>query len=215
MKTPEITPSTTEGLPSLTSVEPWEACFTMGTSWQYKPTNEKYLPGRHWIQMLIETRAEGGNMLLNVGPDAEGRVPIEQENILREIGLWMFVNREAVIGVRPWLVTNEGPVWFTQRTDQTIIYAFVTGEPWPWGTEKTFELRSVQAGPGTRVEVLGQNDQVLEYHPEVIPKTSWQQDGDVLRIRATRAQRLYNDRAWPNPVVLKIVNAINPGKHSD
>jgi len=207
MKTPEITPSTKQGLPELTSIEPWEACFTMGTSWQFKPTNESYLPGRHWIQTLIETRAKGGNMLLNVGPTAEGWIPTAQEDILREIGLWMFVNREAVIGVRPWVVTNEGPFWFTQKENESAVYVFVTGEPWRWGAEKTIELRSVQAGPDTLVHVLGQNDEVLEYQPDVVPRTTWKQDGKVLRITATRAQRLYNDRTWPNPVVLKIENA--------
>jgi alpha-L-fucosidase len=146
-------------------------------------------------------------MLLNVGPTPEGRIPPEQENILREIGLWMFVNQEAVHGVRPWVVTNEGAIWFTQKEGQSTVYAFVTGDPWPWGTEKTISLRSLKAGPETRVEVLGQNDRVLEYQPDVIPRTRWNQEGDLLRITAMRAQRLYNDRTWPNPVVLKIVNA--------
>jgi alpha-L-fucosidase len=60
------------------------------------------------------------------------------------------------------------------------------------------------------VSVLGQNDKVLEYHPETIPATKWEQTAQGLRITATRAQRLYNDRRWPNPVVLKITNA-EPG----
>jgi alpha-L-fucosidase len=54
---------------------------------------------------------------------------------------------------------------------------------------------------------LGQNDKVLEYRPGVVPKTTWTQDGDGLHIRAMHAQRLYNNREWPNPVVLKITNA--------
>ena len=47
---------------------PWEACFTMGTQWQYKPTNEEYKSGQEIIRMFIEIRAKGGNFLLNIGP---------------------------------------------------------------------------------------------------------------------------------------------------
>jgi alpha-L-fucosidase len=54
---------------------------------------------------------------------------------------------------------------------------------------------------------LGQNDKVLEYRPDVIPKTTWRQDANGLHIRAMHAQRLYNNREWPNPLVLKITNA--------
>jgi alpha-L-fucosidase len=47
---------------------------------------------------------------------------------------------------------------------------------------------------------------LVEYRPEVTPKTTWKQDGDGLHVTAYRAQRLYTDRRWPNPVVLKITN---------
>ncbi|UCF35350.1 MAG: alpha-L-fucosidase [Acidobacteriota bacterium] len=207
MQTPEIAPSTTQGIPDLISVEPWEACFTMGTSWQFKPTNEQYLPGRRWIEMLVETRAKGGNMLLNIGPRPDGEIPSEQEDILREIGLWMFVNREAIYGVRPWVTTHEGDVWFTRKKDASTVYAAVMGDPWPWGEERTVILKSVRATDSTEVIVLGQNDQVLEYNPDIIPQTIWEQTDEGLRVTAIRAQRLYNDRTWPNPIVLKITNA--------
>jgi alpha-L-fucosidase len=68
-------------------------------------------------------------------------------------------------------------------------------------------LRSVRATGETRISVLGQNDRVLEYSPGVVPKTTWTQQPDGLHIRAMRAQRIYNDRKWPNPVVLKITHA--------
>ncbi len=51
-------------------------------------------------------------------------------------------------------------------------------------------------------------DHALEHRARaqrgVIPKTEWAQKDDGLHITATRAQRIYNDRTWPNPVVLKI-----------
>ena len=86
-------------------------------------------------------------------------------------------------------------------------YAFITQEDWPWGSKKSFVLKSVQATAHTKVSVLGQNDQVLEYQQGIIPKTEWSQKESGLHITATRAQRIYNDRTWPNPVVLKITRA--------
>ena len=51
--------------------------------------------GTELIEMLIETRAKGGNLLLNVGPEPSGVIPFEQERIIRELGLWIFINHEA------------------------------------------------------------------------------------------------------------------------
>ncbi len=185
----------------------WESNLTMGTQWQYKPTNEVYKPGGQLISMLIETRAKGGNLLLNVGPKPDGELPIEQEERLREVALWMFVNSESIYAVRPWVVTNEGDYWFTKKKDEDTLYVFVKEqERWKYGEWKEIVLTSVRATERTEASVLGQNDKVLEYQFEVVPKTTWRQATDGLHLRAMRAQRLYNDRKWPNPVVLKLTH---------
>lgn len=207
LETPEISPSTGEELPAEMLDNPWEACFTMGTSWQFKPTNETYLSGTEWINMLIETRAKGGTMLLNIGPEPNGEIPDEQERILRELGAWMFINSAAIYSVRPWKTIREGNIWFTKKKGENTVYAFITKEDWEWGTKKSFILQSVQATAETKISVLGQNDLVLEYQQGVSPKTEWEQKNNGLHITATRAHRIYNDRTWPNPVVLKITHA--------
>jgi alpha-L-fucosidase len=149
-------------------------------------------------------------MLLNVGPTPEGEIPKDQEDILREIGLWLFVNGEAIYGVRPWLRSNEGNIWFTRKRGTDTVFAFLVTDPWVFGERKDFVLTGVAAGPETAVSVLGQNDQVLEYQPDVVPETRWRQAQDGLHISVVRAQRLYNDRTWPNPLVLKITDARPP-----
>lgn len=188
----------------------WEGNMTMGTQWQYRGTNEHYKSGGVLIGAWIETRAKGGNFLLNIGPMPNGALPVEQEARMREMALWNIVNSEAVGKVRPWVITNEGDVWFTKARDADTVYAFVPGSDWTWGTRKTVTLQSVQASEETTVRVLGQNEKVLEYRPEVTPRTEWEQTSAGLRITAYRAQRLYNDRRWPNPVVLKITDVV-PG----
>jgi alpha-L-fucosidase len=195
---------------------PWESCITMGTEWPYKPTNENYKSGGELISLLVETRAKGGNLLLNVGPKPDGELPIEQEGRLREIALWMFVNGESIYGVRPWILTNEQDIWFTKKKDANTLYAIVKSkERWKYGEWRDVVLHSVRATDKTQVTVLGQNDQVLEYQPTVVPKTTWKQEADGLHVHAMHAQRLYTDRKWPNPIVLKLTNvepALKPSR---
>ena len=133
MQTPE------QNLPDKPVPGPWEACFTMGTDWQYKPTNDPHKSGTEIINMLIETRAKGGNLLLNVGPKPNGELQIEQEALLREVALWNLVNQEAVHTIRPWEITREKDIWFTKSKDQNIVYAFIpAGNSWKYGERKEF-----------------------------------------------------------------------------
>jgi alpha-L-fucosidase len=157
--------------------------------------------------MLIETRAKGGNLLLNVGPHPDGYIPLEQEKRLRELALWNFVNGEAIFNTRPWHVSNEGNIWLTRSKDSQTVYAIPTGEAWVFGKKKTITLRSIKASGQTEIEILGQTGRILEYKPDIVPKATWQQDADGLHITATRAQRLYTNYQWPNPIVIKITNA--------
>ena len=205
METPE------QYIPGVALPGAWEGNLTMGTEWPWKATNEDYKSGTQLIDIMIETRAKGGNLLLNIGPKPDGEIPIEQESRMREIALWNFVNGEALKGVRPWVITNENNIWFTRQKDSNTVYAFLTKmSPWKFGTAKSVTLRSVRATPQTQVSVLGQSDEVVEYQPDVKPKTSWNQDDSGLHITAYRAQRLYTDRRWPDPLVLKITN-VEPG----
>lgn len=186
---------------------PWEACYTLGTQWQFKPTNEDYKSGTQLIEMLIEIRAKGGNFLLNVGPQPDGVIPFEQERRIRELALWMFINREAVYEIRPWQVIREGDIWFTKAKDADTVYAFLTKLPdWRKGDRKEFTLRSVRATDRTEVSVLGQSGRVLEYNLDANPEARWSQDADGLHLSVVRAQRIYNNSRWPNPVVVKITN---------
>jgi alpha-L-fucosidase len=152
--------------------------------------------------------AKGGNFLLNVGPKPNGELPIEEEERLREIALWMFVNQEAIYAVRPWVITNEENIWFTKKKDGQSLYALVEADtPWPRATWKEFTLHSVRATAKTELSVLGQNDEVVEYHPEITPKSTWRQEKDGLHVRVMQTQRLQDNFRWPNPAVIRITNA--------
>lgn len=200
IKTPE------QNLPGKPLPGPWEACFTMGTEWPFKPTNEEYKSGTELIKMLVEVRAKGGNLLLNIGPDPDGVIPFEQTRRLRELALWLFVNGEAIYDIRPWIVANEGSVWFTQAKDTNTVYAFETNVPWEWATWREFTLKSVRATKDTHIEVVGQTGDNRCWSTNACNAT-WEQKPDGLHIRAMFAQRLYTDCKWPNPIVIRITHA--------
>ena len=202
IKTPEQT------ILGISSDEPWESCITMGTQWAYKPTNEIYKSGERLIEILIETRAKGGNLLLNVGPKSSGRLPEQQEANLREIAAWNFINQEAIENITPWIIPNEENIWFTWKPGEQTLYAFLTKIPdWSRGSRKDFIIKSVQTSEKTDVNVLGQSSELVEYQPNTDATTYFKQEKDGLHISCVRAQRIYNDHKWPNPIVLKITHA--------
>lgn len=202
MKTPE------QKIPNGPMPGPWETCMTMGTQWAYKPTNETYKDGGDLIKKLIEIRAKGGNFLMNVGPKPNGEIPIEQEERLREIALWMFINNEAVKNVRtvPTII-KDGDMWFTKAKEENTVYVFITNqEDWFKGFRRNFLLKNIKSTKNTKASVLGQNDLIVEYWPENKPTTRITQHDELLEISVSRAQRVYNNKIWANPIVVKLTN---------
>jgi alpha-L-fucosidase len=201
MKTPE------QELPDQPMPGPWEACFTMGTDWQYKPTNDPHKSGTEIINMLIEIRAKGGNLLMNVGPKPNGEIQIEQESRLQELALWNLVNQEAIHDVRTWNVAKEGIVWFTKAKDENTVYAFVqTGKNWPFGERKEILFKTLQGSDKTKVSILGYGSELVEYKEGLDAKIYTDQTEMGLLVSAVNGHRMYTNYQWPNPIVLKIEN---------
>ena len=76
----------------------WEACVTMNNNWGYCGNDHYFKPAPLLIKKLVECVSKGGNMILNVGPDAHGNIPEESMEILREMGAWMKKNGESIYG---------------------------------------------------------------------------------------------------------------------
>ena len=200
IKTPE------QALPGARITQPWLSPITMGTAWQYQPTNERYKSGKQLIELLIEARAKGGSLLLNVGPKANGELPIEQEERMRELALWNFINHESLDSVRSWIVSKEGNVWFTKKGTHTV-YAFVTdAAEWKEGVRRNFVLHSIKSTAATKISVLGQNSEIIEYKPDLDVSCKYKQTAAGLEVSVVKAQRIYDDHRWPNPVVIKLEN---------
>lgn len=204
METPE------QKLPKEPIPGPWESCFTLGSQWQFKPTNEDYKSGDRLIKMLIENRAKGGNLLLNVGPEPNGIIPFEQERVFRELALWMFINGEAIHDIRPCPVISEENIYYTQSNDGKSVYVFLNEftdkNKWKHGTRKEILLKELKATADTKISVLGQNSRVVEYQKAIDATSRFEQKSAGLEISVVRAQRIYNNKSWPNTVVVKLEN---------
>jgi alpha-L-fucosidase len=203
MQTPE------QKLPDAVIDDPWETCHTIGDQWNWKATNVVNRTGSELIRLLIETRAKGGNLLLNVTPDPHGQIPVEQDAVLRELGLWVFWNRPAVYQVRPWHTLRDGDIWFAREKNSDTVFAYVLdGQPWHRGKRREFLLQGVRATAQSTIELVGQNGEVMEHsHGETDIKTHWQQTESGLFISAMRCYRPYGNMRWHNPVVIRITHA--------
>ena len=107
---------------------PTEACESVGSqSWGYR-SDEDYFTPRYLTRRIDLMMARGANYLLNVGPDALGRIPCEQQRILRRVGAWYAAAREAFDNatLAAHLSTNR-EVLLTRR-DNTV-YAHLNQEP--------------------------------------------------------------------------------------
>ncbi len=153
----------------------WESCITMGEQWSYKP-NDQYKSTRQLLHLLVEVVAKGGNLLLNIGPDADGRFPAAAMQRLEEIGAWMEVNAEAIHGTRPFPPYRDGQIAFTRKGRYLYaLYLAAEGETVP---PERLTLTGITPRPASRIRLLGTTKSV-----------SWSLEEDQLVLDTPAAAR--------------------------
>lgn len=78
----------------------WEACWTMNHTRGYSKYDKKWKSDRQLVQKLVDIASKGGNLLLNVGPKADGNVQGEAYKGLAALGTWMKINSESIYGTQ-------------------------------------------------------------------------------------------------------------------
>ncbi|MBI5832804.1 MAG: alpha-L-fucosidase [Armatimonadetes bacterium] len=115
---------------------------SIGASFGFNRNEElaDYLSEQALIHLLIDTVSRGGNLMVNVGPTADGRIPVICEERLRQLGGWLAINGEAIYGTQPG-GPAQGDLRFTRRGD--TLYAISLR--WP-GPELCFDAPGI-SGP--------------------------------------------------------------------
>jgi alpha-L-fucosidase len=157
---------------------PWETDTSVSIhSWGYADHDE-YRSAKSLIHQLVDTVAKNGNLLLNVGPKADGTIPDEARDVLLQMGAWLHLNGEAIYGTRPFTVFGEGPtkghgdsaqrnkdiqvytaqdIRYTTSKSGSTLYATALG--WPSGGSLTLHTlysgNPYLSGPVCGVTLLG------------------------------------------------------------
>jgi len=152
--------------------EKWETTRGIGKSFGYnaEEPDESYMTLEELIHLLVDVVSKNGNLLLNVGPMADGTIPEIQKQRLLGIGKWLRENGEAIYGTRPWIIaegiaSEEIEVRFTRKGE--TLHAILLGTP----KEEQITLANLQAGQETVIKLL-ENDLEL----------NWKQGEDGLSI---------------------------------
>lgn len=101
---------TTEYTPGMSgSDHPWEESRGMGFSYGYNRAERlhHYHSGRALLVMLVDLVSRGGNLLLDIGPDADGTIPVIMEQRLIEMGGWLRANGDAIYGTKPYKTSRQ------------------------------------------------------------------------------------------------------------
>ena len=85
-------------IPKGVSAEPFEVCMTLNGHWGYNRFDHKWKSPAVVVRNIADIVSKGGNYLLNVGPTAEGVIPPEAVDILRQVGAWTSLNAAAIYG---------------------------------------------------------------------------------------------------------------------
>jgi len=137
----------------------FEVCRGIGSSFGYNQneTDEHYINIDNLVGLFVDVVSKNGNLLLNVGPKADGTIPELQEDRLMGLGAWLDINSDAIYSTHPWGIadgkTVEGiDVHFTQKDD--TLYAILVQKILE---TNTVTIKSLKIKNNTEVYLLGDN----------------------------------------------------------
>ena len=106
----------------------WEACQTLNGSWGYDRDNLDWKTTDMLVRMLVDTVSKGGNMLLNVGPNARGELEPKAVERLRGVGEWMRLHERSIRGCTASSFNPPPDCRYTQNEDRLYLHLF----GWPF-----------------------------------------------------------------------------------
>ena len=147
-----------EGIDSIRQ-EKWETCDSLDpTSWGYnrRLKDEQYMSANKAIDYLVDIVSKNGNLLLNIGPKADGTIPQVMQDRLLEIGKWLDVNGEAIYGTKAYRWPHVDNVRITRKGN--VLYAICLD--WPKDEQVLMPARHGDTGGIAEVSLLGSDEEI-------------------------------------------------------
>lgn len=172
----------------------WELCYTMNDSWGYQPFDTHYKSANMIIRTLVDCISMGGNLLLDIGPKADGTIAPEQVDILKKLGRWTKKHSEAIYGTE----TGLSPAHFNGKTalskDKKTLYLFAD-----YRANDGLALNAIQSKI-KNVSVIGYSGTInykkIDDNNYLIniPKAAYDQDVTVIKITFSEAIQLSKNK---------------------
>jgi alpha-L-fucosidase len=137
---------------------PWETCLTLNNSWGFTSADNQWKSPDMIIKSLVNCVSKNGNLLLNIGPDAQGAIPEEAVKILGKVGEWTAVNGESIYGCSDFNYPKPEWGFYTRHAD--TVYAHITNPP-----VSHLNLREL----GSRIKTIT----VIPTHEKGATATTW------------------------------------------
>ena len=158
----------------------WELCMTTNDNWGFQHTDHHWKTPKEIITIFADVVANGGNLLLDIGPREDGTIPNEQLIILKELGRWNKKHEEAIFGSIPGVSSGHfyGPS--TMSKDSTQLYLFLPGN-----ANGFIEVKGIMNAV-KRAEILGVGK---ECPTKVVGKISWSAKPGLLFIEVPKDEK--------------------------
>ena len=136
--------------------------MTINDSWGFRKRDTDFKPIDTILRMLVDCMSMGGNLLLDIGPRADGTIPEEEVAILKELGQWTSKHAEAVYPTRAGIPAGHVQAYTTLNQTGDVLYLY-----FPYAPNESLEIKGLKSKI-QRVRVVG-TDQEL----------SWKQYNDI------------------------------------
>jgi len=134
----------------------WETCMTINDSWGFQKRDTDFKSVHTCLSMLVDCMSKGGNLLLDIGPRADGSIPEEEVAMLKAIGRWTKKHAEAVRGTQAGIPAGHVLGYTTLNKDCDIIYVYL-----PYTPDESIEFKGLKT-PVRKVRVVG-TDRTLNW----------------------------------------------------
>lgn len=178
-----------QGIPVLKPASDyWELCYTMNDSWGYQPYDFKYKTPNMIIRTLVDCISMGGNLLLDIGPKADGTIPVEQLNILKALGRWTNKHSEAIYGTDSGIPAQHFEGKTALSKDKKTLYLYVD---WSLNDQQQLLLKGIKSKV-TQAGIVGTNHKATVKQNSdglmlKVPSAAWDKDVTVIAVKFQEA----------------------------